>query len=64
MIQAHVEESDPPHLTRLRLGSARHGEGPGQRGQQEVAAVHAGMVGRMRAKVNQICLTQTIRVAM
>jgi hypothetical protein len=36
----------------LRPGGERRGEGDGQRGHQEAAAVHAGMVGRMRAKVN------------
>jgi hypothetical protein len=32
----------------------RCGDGPRQRGQQEAAAVHAGMVGRIRTKVNQL----------
>jgi hypothetical protein len=36
----------------LRLDAERRGESPGQRGQQEAAAVHAGTVGRMVAKVN------------
>jgi hypothetical protein len=54
VVEADVEEPDPPHLPHLlRLGVERRGEGTGQRGQQEAAAVHAGMVGRMRAKVNQ-----------
>jgi hypothetical protein len=33
-----------PHL--LRLGAEQHGERSDQRGQQEAAAVRAGMVGR------------------
>jgi hypothetical protein len=49
-----AQKADPPHLPRLLcLGGERRGEGRGQRGQQEAAAVHAGMVGRMRAKVNK-----------
>ena len=36
----------------LRLGGERRGEGTGQRGQQEAAAVHAGMVGQARVGVN------------
>jgi len=36
-----------------RLGGERRSEGTGQRHQQEAAKVHAGTVGRMRAKVNQ-----------
>jgi hypothetical protein len=38
----------------LCLGGERRGEGTGQRGQQETAAVHAGMVGRMSQKVNHV----------
>ena len=34
-------------LCRLRLGGKWRGEHTGHRGQQEVAAVHAGMVGRV-----------------
>jgi hypothetical protein len=37
----------------LRLSGQRHADGTGQQGPQEMAAVHAGMVGRMRAKVNR-----------
>jgi hypothetical protein len=37
----------------MRLDGERHGDGPSQRGQQEAAAVHAGMVGRMTVKINQ-----------
>jgi hypothetical protein len=33
-------------------GGERRGQRTGQRGQQELLAVHAGMVERMRAKVN------------
>jgi hypothetical protein len=36
----------------LRLDAERRGQSPGQRGQQEAAAVHVGTVGRMVAKVN------------
>jgi hypothetical protein len=32
----------------------RRGEGTGQRGQQEAAAVHAGMVGRAAGQVKQL----------
>jgi hypothetical protein len=56
------DEADARRLgVRLRRRDSRRGEeadseegdeGPGQRGQQEAAAVHAGMVGRMSAKVN------------
>jgi len=49
-----LQHTDAVNLPRLlRLSGERRGEGPGQRGQQEEAAVHAGMVGRVRAKVNQ-----------
>ena len=47
------EKANAVHLPRrLRLGGERHGESTGQRGQQEAAAVHAGMVGRMGGNVN------------
>jgi hypothetical protein len=43
-----VEQTDPRHLYRfLCLGGDRRGERTGHRGQQEAAAVHAGMVGRV-----------------
>jgi competence protein ComEA len=49
-----LEQTDPINLSRrLRLRGERRGEDTGQRGQQEAAAVHAGMVGRMSTKVNQ-----------
>jgi hypothetical protein len=38
----------------LRRGDERRGKGTSQRGLQEAAAVHAGVVGRMRAKVNYV----------
>jgi hypothetical protein len=37
----------------LRLGDERCGKRTGQRGEQESAAVHPAMVGRIWAKVNQ-----------
>jgi len=51
--RAAREITYPVHLSRLlRLSGERGGDGAGQRGQQEAAAVHPGMVGRMGAKVN------------
>jgi hypothetical protein len=38
------KETDPWEI--LRPGGERNGKPIGQRGQQEAAAVHAGMVGR------------------
>jgi hypothetical protein len=46
------QQTDSRHSL-LRPGGERRGKSTGQRGQQEAAAVHAGMVGRTRAKVNQ-----------
>ena len=43
--------SDTPSLP-AGLSGARRGEGPGQRAEQEAAAVHAGMVGRRWSGVN------------
>ena len=45
-----------PHLHPDRAAPVASGprDSPSQRGQQEAAAVHAGMVGRMRAKVNHV----------
>ena len=41
------QKAYPVDLPRLRrAGDERCGEGTGQRGQQEAAAVRAGMVGR------------------
>jgi hypothetical protein len=40
------QPSDPGFTGRLRFNSERHGESASQRGQQEAAAVHAGMVGQ------------------
>jgi hypothetical protein len=40
----------------LRLGCEWHSEGTGQRGQQEAASVHAGMVGQARGR------SQTARI--
>jgi hypothetical protein len=42
-----------PFPRRLCRDDKRRGEGTGQGGQHEATAVHAGMVGRMRAEVNQ-----------
>jgi hypothetical protein len=48
------DEADPPHLPLLlRLDSERRSEDPGQRGQQEAAAVHPGMVGQSPSRVNR-----------
>jgi len=49
-----AQDSNLGHLYRL-LSVSREwdGEGTGQRGQQEAAAVHVGTVERMRAKINQ-----------
>jgi hypothetical protein len=47
----NADGGNPPR--RLRLDNERRGDRTGQRGQQEAAAVHAGTVGRMRAKVNR-----------
>ena len=48
-----MEEADPLYLPRLlRPRGERRGEGTSQRGQQEAAAVHAGMVGQARSGVN------------
>ena len=41
-----VQLDNAKGFRRLRLGRDRRGEGPSQRGQEEAAAVHAGMVRR------------------
>jgi hypothetical protein len=49
------EKSYPDHVGRLlSVGAERCGERSGQRGQQEAAAVHAGMVGRVRSVVKRV----------
>jgi hypothetical protein len=46
------QPSDPGNLDRrLCLSRERRGDGTGQRGQQEAAAVHAGIVGRVANQV-------------
>ena len=40
-----LQHTDAVSLPRLRPSGAWHGEGTGQRGQQEAAAIHPGMVG-------------------
>jgi hypothetical protein len=43
-----LQKADPRNgLGLLPLGGERRGEGPGQRSQQEAAAVHAGTIGRL-----------------
>jgi hypothetical protein len=49
------KNTDPVHsLGPSCSGGERRRDSPSQRGPQEAAAVHTGMVGRMRAKVNHI----------
>jgi hypothetical protein len=43
VVRAGIEDTQTVDLPRLlRLGAERRGDGTGQRGQQEAAAVHAG----------------------
>ena len=55
-----AKKTYPRHLPRLlRLGGERRGEGTGQRGQQEAAAVHAGTVGRLARQTGTRTITST-----
>jgi hypothetical protein len=44
------QQADTVVLSRLRPGFERRGKGPSQRGQQEAAAIHAGMVGQAQVR--------------